>query len=312
MVAHSLSPEGGGGVALERRYDGIRVGILGGDRRELVVADRLAATGADVRAVGLPWPDAVSYTANRLEDVAAWADVLVAPVGGTDEVGHIAYTMVPAEEFPGPRLTEDVVGRMRAGTLLVIGSARPALESLCHRQGVRLVAYRERDEFAILNSIPSAEGAIGMAMEAAAITIHGSASTVLGHGRLGTVLAAMLRGLGAATTVVARSQAERARATAAGHRALAFARLGEVVAASDLLFNTVPAPVLPASILERAGADLVLIDLASAPGGTDFAAAKRLGLRARLAPGLPGLVAPRTAGRIEADTVLSVLAEELR
>jgi dipicolinate synthase subunit A len=299
-------------VALERRYDGVRIGILGGDRRELVVADRLSATGADVRAVGLPWPDPVSYTANRLEDVAVWADVVVAPVGGTDEVGHIAYTMVPDQEFPGPRLTEDIVGRMRAGTLLVIGSARPALEALCVRYGVRLVAYRERDEFAILNSIPSAEGAIAMAMDSSVITIHGSQSVVVGHGRLGTVLAAMLRGLGAGTTVVARSQAERARATAAGHAVATVGELGVVVEKADLLFNTVPAPLVTEAVLECAPRDLVLIDLASAPGGTDFAAAKRLGIRARLAPGLPGIVAPKTAGHIEADTVLSVLAEELR
>ncbi len=299
-------------MALERRYDGVRIGILGGDRRELVVADRLQATGADVRAVGLPWPDPVSYTANRLEDVAAWADVVVAPVGGTDEVGHIAYSMVPDQEFPGPRLTEDVVGRMRPGSVLVIGSARPALEALCLRYGVRLVSYRERDEFAILNSIPSAEGAIAMAMDASNITIHQSRSVVLGHGRLGTVLAAMLRALGAVTTVVARSQAERARATAAGHAALPVADLGAAVSRADLLFNTVPAPLVTAAVLEQAPRDMVLIDLASAPGGTDFAAAKRLGLKARLAPGLPGIVAPRTAGNIEADTVLAVLGEELR
>ena len=241
----------------------------------------------------------------------AWADVVVAPVGGTDEVGHIAYTIVADQEFPGPRLTEDVVARMRPGTLLIIGSARPALEALCLRYGVRLVAYRERDEFAILNSIPSAEGAIAMAMDASAITVHQSASVVLGHGRLGSVLAAMLRGIGAFTTVVARSQAERARAAAAGHRAVSFAQLPAVVREADLLFNTVPAPVLPAAILEQAPRDLVLIDVASAPGGTDFAAAKRLGVFARLAPGLPGIVAPRTAGRIEADMVLMVLAEEL-
>jgi dipicolinate synthase subunit A len=299
-------------VALERRLDGVRVAILGGDRRELVVADRLAAAGADVRAVGLPWPDPVSYTANRLEDAVAWADVVVAPVGGTDEVGHIAYTIVAEGEFPGPRLTEDVVARMRAGTLLVIGSARPPLEELCARYGVRLVAYRERDEFAILNSIPSAEGAIALAMEASDLTVHGSESAVLGYGRLGTVLASMLRGLGAHTTVVARSQAERARAVAAGHRGVAFPDLPEVAARADMVFNTVPAPVLGQAVLERLDRHAVVIDLASAPGGTDFAAAKRMGVRARLAPGLPGLVAPRTAGDIEADMVLSILAAELR
>lgn len=299
-------------VALERKLDGVRIGVLGGDRRELVVADRLAAAGADVRAVGLPWPDPVSYTANRLEDVAAWADVIVAPVGGTDEVGHIAYTMVGDGEFPGPRLTQDVVARMRAGTLLVIGSARPVLADLCTRYAIRLAAYRERDEFAILNSIPSAEGAIAMAMEMSDRTVHQSRSVVLGFGRLGTVLAAMLRGLGAATTVVARSTAERARAVAGGHASLGFRQVGEAVETADLVFNTVPAAVLPAPVLERMANDVVVIDLASAPGGTDFAAAKRLGLHARLAPGLPGIVAPRTAGMIEADMVLQVLGEELR
>lgn len=299
-------------MALERKLDGVRIGVLGGDRRELVVADRLLAAGGDVRAVGLPWPDPVSYTANRLEDVVAWADVVVAPVGGTDEVGHIAYTMVPDGEFPGPRLTEDVVARMRAGTLLIIGSARSMLEDLCSRYGIRLVAYRERDEFAILNSIPSAEGAIGMAMEMSDRTVHGSRSVVLGFGRLGSVLAAMLRGLGADTAVVARSTAERARAVAAGHRGVGFPDLGDVVEGADLVFNTVPAAVLTTAVLERMDSRGVIIDLASAPGGTDFSAAKRLGVRARLAPGLPGLVAPRTAGMIEADMVLQVLGEELR
>jgi dipicolinate synthase subunit A len=299
-------------VATARRLEGVRIGVLGGDRRELVVADRLQAAGAEVRAVGLPWPDPVSYTANRLEDVVAWADVVVAPVGGTDEAGRIAYSIVPEGEFPGPRLTEDVVSRMRAGTLLIIGSARPALEDLCARYGVRLVAYRERDEFAILNAIPSAEGAIAMAMEASDITLHGSHSAVLGYGRLGTVLAGMLRGLGARTTVVARSVAERARAAAAGHRGVGFPELAEVAASADLVFNTVPAPVITAPVLERMRRETVIIDLASAPGGTDFAAARRLGVPARLAPGLPGIVAPKTAGNLEADMVLSLLAAELR
>jgi len=298
-------------VAPARRWDGVRIGVLGGDRRELVVADRLTASGADVRAVGLPWPDPVSYTANRLEDVVAWADVVVAPVGGTDEVGHIAYTMVPDGEFPGPRLTEDVVARLRTGALLIIGSARPALEDLCARYRIRLVAYREWDEFAILNSIPSAEGAIGMAMEATEVTLHGSDSAVLGYGRLGTVLSGTLRALCARTTVVARSQAERARAAAAGHRAVGFPDLGTAVAGADVVFNTVPAPVLSEAVLERMVRTAVVIDLASVPGGTDFAAAKRLGIRARLAPGLPGLVAPRTAGHIEADMVLAILDREL-
>jgi len=298
-------------MAVQIDLHGIRVGLFGGDRRELVVADLLAARGADVRAVGLPWPDAVSYTANRLEDVAAWADVVVAPVGGTDEVGHIAYSIVPHREFPGPRLTEDIVSCMRPGTLLIIGYARPELVILARRYDIRLVAYREWDSFATLNAVPSAEGAIAMAMEESDITIHGSVSMVLGFGRLGTVLAAMLRGLGAHTMVVARDVVDLSRARALGHRALDFGLLHAALPDADLVFNTVPALVLPQAQLERMRRDAVVIDVATAPGGTDFAAARRLGVKARLAPGLPGLVAPRTAGEIEGETVLRILRDAL-
>jgi dipicolinate synthase subunit A len=289
---------------------GLRIALLGGDRRELVLADALAARGAEVRAVGLPWPDPATWAANRLEDTVAWAEVVVAPVGGTDEVGVITYSIVKAGESAGPRLTEDVVRQMRPGALVVIGHARPFLHDLCTRYGVRLREYRNRDEFALLNAVPSAEGAIALAMRETDITLHAGRCLVLGYGRVGQVLAADLRGLGAHTVVVARSGADRARAFAAGHRVTDFGQLRRELAQADVVFNTVPAPVLTDALLARLGREAVIIDLASAPGGTDFGAAKRLGLRAVLAPGLPGLVAPRTAGRILSATVLAILEEE--
>jgi len=56
----------------------------------------------------------------------------------------------------------------------------------------------------------------------------------------------------------------------------------------------------------------VIIDLASKPGGTDFRYAERRGIKALLAPGLPGIVAPKTAGRIMADCLGRLLMEDLR
>ena len=52
-----------------------------------------------------------------------------------------------------------------------------------------------------------------------------------------------------------------------------------------------------------------MIDLASKPGGVDFEAAKRLGVRVIWALSLPGKVAPITAGEIIKDTVLNILKE---
>lgn len=50
---------------------------------------------------------------------------------------------------------------------------------------------------AVLNAIPTAEGAIQIAMEEMPVTIHGSKALVLGFGRVGKTLAKMLDGIGA-------------------------------------------------------------------------------------------------------------------
>ena len=56
--------------------------------------------------------------------------------------------------------------------------------------------------------------------------------------------------------------------------------------------------------------DVLLIDLASAPGGVDFKMAKNLGVRAIHALALPGKYSPRSAGEIIESTILTILKEE--
>ncbi|MCL4424899.1 MAG: dipicolinic acid synthetase subunit A, partial [Firmicutes bacterium] len=176
--------------------------------------------------------------------------------------------------------------------------------------GVRVIPYRERDDFAILNSIPSAEGALQVAMENLPVTLHGSTALVLGLGRTGLTLARMLCGLGARTVVVARNPAQLARAAEMGCCPVPLRNLGAVIREGTVVFNTIPALVLNREVLGKAQPELLIIDLASAPGGTDFAGAGELGLKTIWALGLPGKVAPRTAGRAIFQVVASFLARE--
>ena len=78
----------------------------------------------------------------------------------------------------------------------------------------------------------------------------------------------------------------------------------------QLIFNTIPAPVFGKKALAALPKEAVLLDLASAPGGVDFTAAKRLGIDARLLPGLPGKYSPAAAGAIAAKAVLFSLEGE--
>ena len=57
------------------------------------------------------------------------------------------------------------------------------------------------DEIAIANSIPTAEGAVQLAMERLPITIHGANALVLGFGRCGVTLARLLKAMGATSAL---------------------------------------------------------------------------------------------------------------
>lgn len=287
---------------------GVKTGIIGGDRRELEVAGIFHGLGAAVRAVCLPWPDDVSYVSNVLEEVLNWADLLLAPVGGVDKFGQVAYTIVDGSQ-PPPRLTTEALRHVHSGTPLFIGMGTTELRRACEECGVELVEFRERDEFAWRNAVPTAEGAVEMAIKQTDHTLQGSRVLVLGFGRSGTAIAHTVRGMGAQVEVLARQSVDRARAYAIGLSARALTDLREVARDADVVFNTIPAAVLREDVLARMRPGAVIIDVASAPGGTDFAAARRLGLNAHLAPGLPGIIAPATAGRIVAQTVLDLWVE---
>ena len=77
----------------------------------------------------------------------------------------------------------------------------------------------------------------------------------------------------------------------------------------DAVVNTIPAPVLGRPQLECLPRGALIVDLASRPGGTDFAAARALDLHAEHALSLPARCAPETAGELVAHTVVTILQE---
>jgi dipicolinate synthase subunit A len=165
---------------------------------------------------------------------------------------------------------------------------------------------------AIYNSIPTAEGALMMAIQNTDFTIHGSQCMVLGLGRTGFTLARTLQGLGAHVKMGVHIPEQFARAWEMGFEPFYTTDLSHQVANIDLLFNTIPTMIVTAQIIANIPNRALIIDLASKPGGVDFRFAEKRGIKAMLAPGLPGIVAPRTAGRIIAKTLSELLMEQLK
>jgi dipicolinate synthase subunit A len=135
-------------------------------------------------------------------------------------------------------------------------------------------------------------------MERTDITLHGANVLVLGYGRIGKSLARMLKGIGAKVTVEARKEEDLAWIYDNGYVGVHLDQLNNVLSTQHIIFNTIPHLVLTRERLMKVNRDAVIIDLASFPGGTDFAAARELGIKAYLELSLPGIVAPKTAGKI--------------
>lgn len=284
---------------------GRRIAVLGGDRRMAEVTRQFLAAGARVRIAGAPPEvlDGAEVFATAREALLG-AEVIVLPVQGSTAEGKV-FTV---EGAPNPILDRAALAGVSQGALLFTGIGNPAIRSLCAQAAVPCIEYRESDEFAIWNSIPSAEGAIQMAMEASPVTLFGSRAIVLGFGRTGRSIALLLRGLFAEVVVAARKESDLARIWASGYRYLPLADLAEGARSADFIFNTIPAHVVTDQVIENLPVHGAIIDVASAPGGTDFEAANRIGRTAKLAPGLPGIVAPITAGRIIAEMIARRLA----
>lgn len=288
---------------------GATIAVIGGDDREVVLIPELLRMGADVRVAGIAKLSGNKSVQcfEKIEDAVKNARFVILPMPGIDENG-----VIKAKYGTEPLcMNSGTIQHFQEGSVIITGFARPLLKNLAETRGIEVIEIADMDEIAILNSIPSAEGAIQMAMEATDITLHGSSVIVIGFGRCGITLARMVHGIGAKTRVVARKPRDLARIREMSLEPLTYGQLAQQIWEADIIFNTVPVRVLDRALLEMVKPGVYICDIASSPGGVDFAAAKELGINAVLAPGLPGKVAPKTAGLILAEVIPELIAAEL-
>ncbi|MBQ2889055.1 MAG: dipicolinate synthase subunit DpsA [Clostridia bacterium] len=215
---------------------------------------------------------------------------------------------VDAPDLSEEVLIKDLFKMMGSGKLLLAGKMSQAVKAVADVFSVRWVDYFQRDEFEILNAIPTAEGAIQIAMEELPITIHGANIVVTGFGKVAKPLCLLLKNMGANVTVCARKSSARAEARSLGLAATDFSYFNDCIEGADVVYNTVPAVIIRRENLLSAKNTLI-IDLASKPGGVDMEAALDLGVKVIWALGLPGKVAPVTAGNIIKETVCNIFSE---
>ena len=276
-------------------------GIIGGDKRQIYLARSLSDQGYSVLATGFERAgDTVSCS---IDEVIGRSDAVIFPLPCVAEDKSVNAPFADNKIFLSDSVIDVLCKKLVfAGMSGRLVSAYPKLKS------ARIYDYAARDDFAVRNAVPTAEGALELAMREYDGAVFGSRSLVTGFGRIGKVLARRLLSLGSEVTVCARKPSDLAFIESMGCHAVCYADF-KTAHDYDLIFNTVPALIFDRALLDNTDRTALLIDLASLPGGIDLEYARGLGMNAHRALGLPGKCAPKSAGEIIKKTVLSIIEE---
>ncbi|HOJ10082.1 MAG TPA: dipicolinate synthase subunit DpsA [Clostridiales bacterium] len=280
--------------------------IIGGDLRSLKLIDLMEQDGNVVKVHGFDnYKNIANMEINNdLHKTIEGTDVVIGPLPCSND-----NETINAPFCSNKILINDIFKIMGKNQLFVAGRISSKIAHLAEVYNVYTVDILDREEMAVLNAIPTAEGAIQIAMEEMQITLHDSNVLVMGFGRVGEVLAKMLNGIGANTFVEARKYADFAWIKSYGYKPVAINQLDEYISDMDVIFNTIPALILDEKLLGKVRKDCLIIDLASKPGGVDFDKAKMMDLKVNWALSLPGKVAPITAAKFIKDTIYNIIEE---
>lgn len=277
--------------------------VIGGDKRIACMIPILEKKGYSLIAYGIQDADKKERAVKPVKKADSLKEAVEnakAVIGG---IPMIKQQQIVICERLADVSARNLMTCMKAEQKVFAGLIPESFREECREQGIICYDFMGDETLAVYNAIATGEGAIMEAMKNKDTNLHGSCSLVLGYGRCGKVLCDKLKGLSAKVTVSSGQPRELAEAEALGMKTVPLSRLKEEIGRYEYVFNTIPAPVLSKEFLKKMDEDVLIIDIASAPGGVDYEAAHRLGIRAIQCLGIPGRYAPVTSAAYLADYV---------
>lgn len=306
-------PSFGGGmeINMSEKYT---FALLGGDKRQAVVAGRLLSLGHTVRIFGLGELSAEIVGAEiflSAEKAIVGCDALILPLPVSRD--GITLNIASLEKKDRPTLADILKYIAKTPGSIVIGGLVPkSMRDMALGLSVDIVDYYESEDLQKKNALPSAEGALMLAMENTDKVIEGMPVLVSGYGRIAGILADKLKKLGARVAIAARRDEVLCEIAMSGYMPIKTTdinKMRDAVCECEVIFNTVPGIIFAGKILEDAKRKPLYVEIASAPGGIDIPLARGLGYQILSAPSLPGKYAPESAGEYIFETLSDILIQ---
>ncbi len=284
--------------------------IIGGDNRQLFLADLLSQKNVKVCYYGLSpcnlpgkcLPSFMNETitaTSSLKEALENSKYIIGPTPFCKDKIYINSSSnlgILVDDFLSFCLPEQTI---------YAGAIPKHIMEIAKKNGLKMIDIMEWEHVSMLNGIATAEGAICEAIRNSVINLQGSKVLVLGFGKCGQILAKKLAALDAEVTVSVRRYDVLSMALAYGYHGFLLDELKDYVSDFDFIFNTIPAMILGKNILIQIKKETAIIDIASSPGGVDYNYAGDHCYNAGLYLGLPGIMSPKSSAKIQLDAILN-------
>lgn len=283
------------------------ISVIGGDLRSVKLIELLSKE-KKVYTYGFDTADDIMENSNiefckDYKDAIKKSNVIIAPIPFSGDKKNLLMTFCEQ-----PLLISDFMNCID-DKVVIGGNFTEDIRKKFEEKNVKYIDVIKREEFSVLNAISTAEGTIEIILRETQRTLHGSKVLVMGFGRVGKVLSDKLAGMGAKVYCEARKNEDIAWIKAYGYNPIELKDLDNYIGEFEIIVNTIPYEVLNKEKLNLVRSDVLLIDLASNPGGIDRNVAKEKKLKFIWALSLPGKVAPVTSAEFIKETLDNALEE---
>ena len=276
--------------------------VIGSDARLKRIVTKLTSSECTVYALGMKDFVYVSeyLKIDSLKNALEKSDVVILPLPLSKDDEYLNCDEIIS--------LDEVFEHLTSKKQVFAGKVSEKVKAKAKKYNITINDYLTREEMAVENAVPTAEGAVEIAMRETTKTIFGTNYLVTGYGKTAKVLSNLLKSMGAKVDITARKYSDLSVANVNGCGSFHISKLQELAKNYEVIFNTVPSLIITEEILKTLK-NTIIIDLASLPGGVDFKSAEKLGVKTIHALSLPSKVAPDTAGDIILKTVKNMIKE---
>lgn len=280
--------------------------ILGGDQRQIYMANKLTDLGYSIITYGLNHSNLNSCCyATSLDQALSSSLCIVIPIPCTQDKIHLTAQITESD------LTiTNLCQHLHSQHTLFGGCFTEEIIEHCHAHNISFIDCMSQESVLLFNTIATAEGAIAEALIESPINLHQSNCLIIGFGRCGKTLGLKLNNLCHTITVATDLLELQSMAQIFSLDSILIHELSETIEKFDIIFNTIPSIILTKELLIRTKKDVLIIDIASYPGGVDYQYAKSIARTAKLCQGLPGKYSPKSSATFLTNYLLNYIGKK--